>query len=170
MVQFLKKALALDSPIRIFYHYVRGIAAYYIYGNPTRDMIVIGVTGTKGKSTTTNLIARGLEAAGKKVCMFSTVNLAINGEEWKNPYKMTSPDPLILGKFLADARSAGSEYAVLEVSSHALFYNRVYGIDFDVAVFTNLSQDHLDLHKTMDAYAETKLRLFTGLSYGRRKK
>lgn len=102
--------------------------------------------------------------------MFSTVNLSIDGESWKNPYKMTSPDPFMLGKFLSDARRAGCDYAVIEVSSHALFYNRVYGIDFDVAVFTNLSQDHLDLHGTMEAYAETKLRLFSGLSYARRKK
>jgi UDP-N-acetylmuramoyl-L-alanyl-D-glutamate--2,6-diaminopimelate ligase len=133
-------------------------------------MIVIWVTGTKGKSTTTNLIARWLEAAGKKVCMFSTVNLCLDGNWWANPYKMTSPDPFVLQKFLAEGLQSGAEYAVIEVSSHALFYSRVYGIDFDVAVFTNLSQDHLDLHGTMEEYAKTKLKLFTGLAYGFRKK
>ncbi len=94
----------------------------------------------------------------------------MNGEWWINPYKMTSPDPFVLQKFLANAHRAGCKYAVIEVSSHALFYNRLYGIDFDVAVFTNLSQDHLDLHGNMEEYAKTKLRLFTGLSYGVRKK
>lgn len=169
MFHFLKSAIGLDSPIRVFYHYLRGVLAHAYYRNPTRDMVVIGITGTKGKSTTTNLVARGLEASGKKVCMFSTVNLALDGTWWKNPYKMTSPDPFILNAFLADAKKAGAEYAVIEVSSHALYYNRVYGIDFDVAVFTNLSQDHLDLHGSMEEYAATKLQLFTGLSYARRK-
>ncbi len=83
---------------------------------------------------------------------------------------MTSPDPFVLQKFLAEGLQSGAEYAVIEVSSHALFYSRVYGIDFDVAVFTNLSQDHLDLHGTMEEYAKTKLKLFTGLAYGFRKK
>lgn len=170
MFHFLKNAIGLDSSIRVFYHYLRGVVAHLYYRNPAKDMIVIGVTGTKGKSTTSDIITHGLEQGGKRVCMFSTVSLAINGDWKKNTYKMTSPDPFILNKFLSDARKAGCEYAVIEVSSHALFYHRVHGIDFDVAVFTNLSQDHLDLHGSMDQYAETKLRLFTGLSYARRKK
>ena len=170
MFHFLKNAIWLDSSIRVFYHYLRGVLANFFYRDPARDMIVIGITGTKGKSTTCNIVARWLEAAGKKVCMFSTVNLAINGVWAKNTHKMTSPDPFVLNKFLAEARAAGAEYAVIEVSSHALYYHRVHGIDFDVAVFTNLSQDHLDLHGTMEAYAATKLRLFTALKYARRKK
>lgn len=102
--------------------------------------------------------------------MFSTVNIDIAGEWKENPYKMTSADPFVTNKFLADARRLGCEYAVLEVSSHALYYDRFHGIDFDVAVFTNLSQDHLDLHGTMEEYAKTKLKLFTSLAYGERKK
>lgn len=170
MFHFLKNAIGLDSSIRVFYHYLRGVFANLYYRNPAKDMIVIGVTGTKGKSTTCNIVAHGLEAAGKKVCMFSTVNLALGGKWTKNVHKMTSPDPFVLNKFLSEARAAGAEYAVIEVSSHALYYHRVHGIDFDVAVFTNLSQDHLDLHGTMEEYAETKLRLFTSLKYARRKK
>lgn len=73
---------------------------------------------------------------------------------------MTSADPFVINRFLDMGRSKGCEYAVIEVSSHALFYNRVYGIDFDVAVFTNLSQDHLDLHGDMESYRDVKLRLF----------
>ncbi|MFZ4461014.1 MAG: UDP-N-acetylmuramoyl-L-alanyl-D-glutamate--2,6-diaminopimelate ligase [Patescibacteria group bacterium] len=170
MINTLRSLIALDSPIRVFYHFLRGFLAHHIYGDPARDMIVIGVTGSKGKSTTTNIIAQGLERAGKKVFMFSTVRYCIAGEWFENDMKMTSVDPFILNKLLVEAKRRGCEYAIIEVSSHALFYNRVYGIDFDVAVFTNLSQDHLDLHHTMENYADTKLRLFTGLVNGRRKK
>ncbi len=161
MINTLRHLIALDSPIRVFYHFLRGFMAHHIYGNPSKDMIVIGVTGSKGKSTTTNIIAEGLEKAGKKVFMFSTVRYCIAGEWYDNDMKMTSADPFVLGRLLTEAKKRGCEYAIIEVSSHALFYNRVYGIDFDVAVFTNLSQDHLDLHHTMENYADTKLRLFT---------
>jgi UDP-N-acetylmuramoyl-L-alanyl-D-glutamate--2,6-diaminopimelate ligase len=133
-------------------------------------MIVIGITGTKGKTTVTNLIARGLEDAGKRVFMFSTVNYSIAGKQYENNLKMTSPDPFVLNRLLAEAEKAECEYAVIEVSSHALFYNRVAGIDFDVAVMTNVSQDHLDLHKTMEAYADVKAGLFRSLVQFRRKR
>ena len=170
MLEFLKKSISLRSPIRLLYHFFRGVIANVYYGDPTHDMIVIGITGTKGKSTTTNVIAKGLEKAGKKVAMFSTVNLDMLGEWSENTSKMTSPDPFVLQRFFAEAKRKGAEYAVIEVSSHALYYSRLYGIDFDVAVFTNLSQDHLDLHGTMEEYAAIKLKLFTSLSYARRKK
>ena len=170
MIQFLKKSISLRSPLRLFYHFLRGVIASLYYGDPTHDMIVIGITGTKGKSTTTNIVAKGLEKAGKEVAMFSTVNIDMLGEWSENTSKMTSPDPFVLQRFFAEAKRKGAEYAVIEVSSHALYYSRLYGIDFDVAVFTNLSQDHLDLHGTMEEYAAVKLRLFTSLSYARRKK
>lgn len=168
-MQFLRSLIALDSPLRIFYHYLRGVIAFHLYGNPARDMIVIGVTGSKGKTTVTNLIARGLERAGKRVFMFSTANYSINGQWAENNMKMTSPSPFILQKLLKEAKEAGCEYAVIETSSHSIFYNRNYGIDYDVAVLTNISQDHLDLHHTMENYARTKLRLFKDLVNYRRK-
>lgn len=126
-------------------------------------MIVIGITGTKWKTTTTNLVAKWLQKAGKKVAMFSTVNISINGEIEDNNMKMTTPSPFFLWNWLKEARDAGCEYAVIETSSHALFYNRVYGLRYDVAVLTNIAQDHLDLHKTMDNYVDTKLQLFRNL-------
>lgn len=101
--------------------------------------------------------------------MFSTVNYCIAGEWHDNNMKMTSPSPFILQKLLKEAKAAGCEYAVIETSSHAIFYNRIHGIDFDVAVLTNISQDHLDLHKTMDNYIATKLRLFQNLVVYKRK-
>ncbi len=164
------KIVALDSPIRIFYHYVRGIFAYTLSGNPAREMTVIGITGTKGKTTTSNIVAKWLLASGKKVAMFSTVNMIINGEETENTSKMTTPSPFVVWNFIRRARDAGCDYLVMETSSHALYYNRVYGLRYDVAVLTNISQDHLDLHKTMDNYVNTKLLLFKNLyKYGIRK-
>lgn len=133
-------------------------------------MIVIGVTGTKGKTTTTNLIAQWLQQSGKKVAMFSTVNMMIDGKVMENNLKMTSPGPFVLWNFLKQAKSVGCTHAVIETSSHALYYHRVYGLRYDVAVLTNISQDHLDLHKTMDNYIETKMQLFKSLyKYGIRK-
>ncbi len=163
MLTFLRQLIALDSPFRITYHFIRGFIAFWISGNPARDMIVIGVTGTKGKTTTTNLIAKWLQKAGKKVAMFSTVNISINGTTEDNNMKMTTPSPFFLWKWLREARDAGCEYAVIETSSHALMYHRVYWLRYDAAVLTNISQDHLDLHKTMDNYVDTKLLLFRNL-------
>ena len=133
-------------------------------------MIVIGVTGTKGKTTTCNLIARGLIVSGKKVAMFTTVNMIVGDIEEENTMKMTTPSPFAVWDFIARARKSGCTYLVMETSSHALYYHRVHGLRYDVAVMTNISQDHLDLHKTMDNYVETKLLLFKNLyKYGIRK-
>ncbi|MBP9779699.1 UDP-N-acetylmuramoyl-L-alanyl-D-glutamate--2,6-diaminopimelate ligase [Candidatus Gracilibacteria bacterium] len=170
MLNFFRKLIPLDSPIRISYHYMRGVIAYAISGNPARDMIVIGITGTKGKTTTTNLIAKGLQEAGKHVAMFSTVNMMIDGEMEDNNLKMTSPSPFVLWDFLARAKEAGCNYAVIETSSHALYYHRVHGLRFDIAVVTGIAQDHLDLHGTMENYVDTKILLFKNLyKYGIRK-
>ncbi len=102
--------------------------------------------------------------------MFSTVNMIINGHEEENTLKMTTPSPFIVWDFIRRARDADCDYLVMETSSHALYYNRVYGLRYDVAVMTNISQDHLDLHKTMENYVQTKLLLFKNLyKYGIRK-
>jgi UDP-N-acetylmuramoyl-L-alanyl-D-glutamate--2,6-diaminopimelate ligase len=95
--------------------------------------------------------------------MFSTVNMMIDGEIEENNTKMTSPSPFYMWNFLSRAKQAGCEYAVIETSSHALYYHRVHGLRYDAAVLTNIAQDHLDLHKTMDNYVDTKLQLFRNL-------
>ena len=169
MLSMLRKIIALDSPLRIFYHYIRGVVAVFLYGNPSKDMIIIGVTGTKGKTTTTNIITKGLLEAGKKVFMFSTVNYCIDGNYFDNNSKMTMDSPFALQKLLKQARDVGCEYAVIETSSHGIFYHRNQGIDYDVVVLTNISQDHLDLHHTMENYVETKARIFKNLVAYRRK-
>ena len=122
----IKKLIALDNPLRLSYHYLRAVIANYLYGFPSKNMLVIGVTGTNGKTTTTNIIARGLKASGKKVFMFSTVNYFIGDTEYRNDTKMTSPDPFLLQKLLRQAQNEGCEIAVIETSSHAIFYNRIW--------------------------------------------
>jgi UDP-N-acetylmuramoyl-L-alanyl-D-glutamate--2,6-diaminopimelate ligase len=149
---------------------MRWVLAHLLSWDPAQDMIVIGVTGTKWKTTTVNLIARWLQEAGNRVAMFSTVNMMINGKMEDNNFKMTSPSPFILWNFLGRAKDAGCNYAVIETSSHALYYHRVHGLRFDVAVMTGISQDHLDLHGTMENYVDTKTLLFKNLyKYGIRK-
>lgn len=167
MRAFLRKIIPLGSPLRMTYHYLRGVIAFWISGNPAKDMIVIGVTGTKGKTTTANLIAQWLQQAGHKVAMFSTVNMLIDGNVTENNLKMTTPSPFILWGFIREAKQAGCRYLVIETSSHALYYHRVHGLHYDIAVLTNISQDHLDLHKTMENYVDTKRQMFKNLyKYG----
>jgi len=131
-------------------------------GRPARKLLIIGVTGTNGKTTTANLIARILEEDGKKVALASTINFRIAGEESVNASKFTTLGGWKLQRFLRDALAAGCTHAVLEVSSHALDQRRVSGITYEVAVVTNVTREHLDYHKTMEAYRRAKRRLFDG--------
>ena len=133
------------------------MAATY-YGNPARKLKIIGVTGTKGKTTTTYMIRDIMLASGKKIGMIGTICNTYG--DVKEESIRTSPESLDLQALLARMVEAGMEYVVMEVSSHALALNRVYGIKFIVGVFTNLSEDHLDFHKTMENYLEAKAKLF----------
>lgn len=142
------------------YHLCRGAAAACLYQFPSKKMVVIGVTGTNGKTTTATLIATILEHAGHKVGLSSTVNFWIGGNKTVNETKMTTDNPFSLHKRLRQMQKAGTEYAVIETASHALAQHRTWGIDFDVAVFTNLTWDHLDYHKTFEAYRDAKVKLF----------
>lgn len=131
------------------------------YSYPSRSLRLIGVTGTNGKTTTTHLIQAILEAAGKKVGIMGTLYAKI-GEESIN-LGHTTPEAPEIEAFLDLCVRNNAEYVVMEVSSHALELHRVDGLDFAVAVFTNLTQDHLDLHGSMTAYRDSKLRLFSSL-------
>lgn len=132
-------------------------------------MTIIWITWTNGKTTTTNIVARWLKEAGKKVFMFSTVNYFIGDTEYRNDTKMTSPDPFLLQRLLKQAKAEWCEIAVIETSSHAILMNRVWGIEYDIVVLTNITQDHLDLHRSMGNYVKTKLKLFHNLIWSRRK-
>ncbi|MBI4418438.1 MAG: UDP-N-acetylmuramoyl-L-alanyl-D-glutamate--2,6-diaminopimelate ligase [Ignavibacteriales bacterium] len=131
------------------------------YGHPSRKLTVIGVTGTNGKTTTTHLIKSMFEAAGQKTGLIGTIHHQIDDQSI--PASHTTPESLELNKLLADMVASGCSAVSMEVSSHALHQSRVHGIHFSVAVFTNLSQDHLDYHKTMQEYFEAKKTLFETL-------
>ena len=128
------------------------------FGNPSRRMKLVGVTGTNGKTTTTYLVQGILEAAGKKVGLMGTIHNEILGMEF--PAKHTTPDPYQLHAMLNRMAQSGCEYVVMETSSHALDQHRLDGCRFEVGVFTNLTQDHLDYHKTMEEYYKAKRKLF----------
>jgi UDP-N-acetylmuramoyl-L-alanyl-D-glutamate--2,6-diaminopimelate ligase len=142
------------------YHLCRGIAATCIYQFPSREMVVIGVTGTNGKTTTANLIAQILKTAGHKVGLSTTVNFWVGDKQSVNETKMTTDNPFTLQQRIRAMADAGAEYAVIETASHALAQHRTWGIAYDVAVFTNLTHDHLDYHKSFEAYRDAKLKLF----------
>lgn len=133
-----------------------------IYDHPANHLEVIGVTGTNGKTTITHLIERIAMKEGKKVGLIGTLGAHIAGREL--PGSRTTPEAIDLQKLLAVMVDEGVELAVMEVSSHALVLGRVTGCEFDAAIFTNLTQDHLDYHKTMEEYLLAKAQLFSGLT------
>lgn len=130
----------------------------YASDYPAKKMRVIGVTGTNGKTTTTYMIREILTRAGYKVGLIGTIQTVIGDEIF--PAHNTTPNVIDLQKLFAEMLSRGVQYVVMEVSSHALAENRISGVEFDVAVFTNLTQDHLDFHKTMENYRAAKAKLF----------
>ncbi len=140
------------------------------FGNPSRKMVVIGVTGTKGKSTTSYFIAKILENAGFKVGLTTTALFKINEKEWLNKSKMTMLGRFGLQKLLKDMVLAGCEYAVVETSSEGIAQSRHIGIDYDVAVFTNLTPEHLESHGGFENYKKAKGKLFARLEKSFRKK
>lgn len=169
MLKKIKKLIALDNPLRLGYHFLRAVVANLVYRFPSKGMTIIGVTGTNGKTTTSNIIAQGLKHSGKKVFMFTTVNIILGDKTFLNESKMTSPDAFELQKWFAIAKQEGCEIAVIETASHGIKMHRIWGLDYDISVLTNITQDHLDLHKTMDDYVNTKLEIFKKLMYYERK-
>lgn len=133
------------------------------YGYPGRKLTVIGVTGTDGKTTTTNLIYGILRAAGHKSGMISTINAVIGDENLDTGFHVTTPDAPDVQRYLAQMVEAGLTHAVLEVTSHGLAQYRVEACEFDVAVVTNITHEHLDYHGSYEEYLSAKARLFTVL-------
>jgi len=137
------------------------ILADIFYGQPTHKLHLIGITGTNGKTTTTHIIESIFQKHRQKTGMIGTINMKIGNRSF--PVKNTTPDALTLQESFHQMVNNGVQTVVMEVSSHALHMGRVYGCDFDVAVFTNLTQDHLDYHKTMEEYQFAKSLLFSSL-------
>ncbi|MGH7258299.1 MAG: UDP-N-acetylmuramoyl-L-alanyl-D-glutamate--2,6-diaminopimelate ligase [Nitrospiraceae bacterium] len=139
-----------------------GILGSRFYGDPTHRLRVIGVTGTNGKTTTTYICKSLLESTGRQIGLIGTVAYLVGREVI--PASHTTPGAIELQRLFSRMVQGGINGVVMEVSSHALALDRTGGVEFDVAVFTNLTQDHLDFHADMDDYFRAKLRLFTGMN------
>ena len=159
----MKKSLTkLRNAVARPYHLVQAWRAADKYDYPAAGMTVIGVTGTNGKTTTCWMIYQMLKSAGKKVGLMSTIGDALWNSDavTAQTAHMTTESSAVLNKHLAEFRDAGVEFLVLEVSSHALSQHRIFGAPVDIAVFTNLSHEHLDYHKTFAKYRAAKEKLF----------
>ncbi|TSC92135.1 MAG: Uncharacterized protein CEN92_109 [Candidatus Berkelbacteria bacterium Licking1014_96] len=154
MKQFLKKIL--PESVKQFYHKIMADLSNIFYGYPSRKMIVIGVTGTNGKTTTCHFIYHILRRAGCRVGMMTTTTLAINKKKWVNSTRLTTFAPAELNKFLKKMVEAGCEYAIIETSSHAAIQYRTRGIAYDLCVITNITREHLDYHHTFEEYKTAK--------------
>ena len=152
----------LQSAVPVLVHpdprSVLGAAAALVYGDPSSRLKIIGVTGTSGKTTTTYLVEAGLRAAGRSAGLIGTVGIRVDGVD--QPSTLTTPEAPALQALLAAMADRHVDTVVMEVSSHALALGRVDGVRFAVAGFTNLSRDHLDFHRSMQDYFDTKARLF----------
>lgn len=158
-----EKEVGVDVPTIVVNNTNRALAVLsdYFYGHPTHQLELIGVTGTNGKTTVTHMLEHIFRNDGKKTGMVGTIQNKIGDESF--PVKNTTPESVALQKLFRKMVDQGVENVAMEVSSHALDLGRVRGCDFDIAVFTNLSQDHLDYHKTMEEYARAKGLLFSQL-------
>lgn len=149
--------LRVDDPRRAM-----AVAAAEVYGRPATKLIMLGVTGTNGKTTTSDLLAAGLRAAGRRCGVIGTLGYFLDGVEIPAPRTtITTPESPDLQALLAIMVEAGADCVVMEVSSHALALGRVDEITYDVAGFTNFGRDHLDFHGSLEAYFEAKASLFT---------
>jgi len=144
------------------YHFKLALIGATIFGFPgmNKKLKIIGVTGTSGKSTTVDFITRILEEAGNKVASISTIRFKVADKEWENKYKMTMPGRFVIQKFLKQAKKAGCKFVVLEVTSQGIMQYRHKFINFDTAVFTNLSPEHIESHGNFENYRKAKLKLF----------
>ncbi len=151
-VTFVKVGDSLDAAGKIASHW---------FGNPSDKLILVGVTGTNGKTTTATLLYHMFRKLGHKAGLLSTVANYVNEEEFHATH--TTPDPISLNEMLAKMVTAGCEYAFMEVSSHAIHQKRISGLSFNGAIFSNLTQDHLDYHLTMENYLKAKKAFFDNL-------
>jgi len=144
------------------YHFKLALLGAIFFGFPgkNKDIKIIGVTGTSGKSTTVDLITRILEESGAKVASISSIRFKVGEKEWENKYKMTMPGRFVIQKFLAQAKKAGCRFVVLEVTSEGIRQFRHKFINFDTAVFTNLSLEHVESHGSFENYRNAKVKLF----------
>ncbi|MBI5254795.1 UDP-N-acetylmuramoyl-L-alanyl-D-glutamate--2,6-diaminopimelate ligase [Candidatus Falkowbacteria bacterium] len=168
----LKKIIKKMLPKNVlgWYHFLLAKVGAMIYGFPSRKMVIIGITGTKGKTSTANFIWSVLNAAGFKTGIITTANIRIGEQESLNKYHMTMPGRFILQKTMAEMVDAKCKFCVVETTSEGIKQWRHIGIDYDVAVFTNLSPEHLAAHEnSFEKYKEAKGKMFAALNVKKRK-
>lgn len=148
-----------NSILNALIHLPKAITANFWFGFPSKKLKIIGVTGTDGKTTTVSMIHKILLDSGKKASMLSTIAAVIAGQKINTGYHVTTPNPFILQKMLKSSVEHGDEFFVLEVTSHALDQFRVWGINFEIGIITNITPEHLDYHKTFENYFNAKAKL-----------
>jgi len=153
----------IPSGLVKYYHLFLALLANIFYGFPSNKMIVIGVTGTNGKTSTCNMIAKVLEGNGKIVGMATTINFKIAEKEWVNTYKQSMLGRFKLQKLLKEMVNKKCEYVVIETTSQGIEQFRAFGISYDVCVFTNITPEHIEAHKGFENYKNAKLKLFKQL-------
>lgn len=163
----MKNALSWLVPqiLKNYYHLAKAVIASFYFGFPAKHLVVIGVTGTNGKTTTTQMIGTILRAAGIKTAVASTINFRIGDEERVNTSKFTTTSAWELQQFLREAVDKGMTHVVIETSSHALDQYRVWGISYEMSAITNVTREHLDYHKSMERYRRAKRQLFRQSKY-----
>ncbi len=167
MKNLIKKLL--PKQILLSYHYVLGFLGAVFYGFPSKKMIIIGITGTKGKTTTANFVWAVLNGSGIKTGLLTTANLRIGNEEILNPFHMTMPGRFVVQKYLSKMQKAGCKVAIVETTSQGLVQYRHIGISYDMAIFTNLTPEHIDSHGSFENYKKAKKILFDTLAKSKNK-
>lgn len=163
LLHFLRKTIRPLFPqamVNYLYHLPKAWLVARLYGNPGKDLEIIGITGTDGKTTTTLLAYHLLKTAGKKVAVVSTVEARIGRKRVKTGFHVTAPSPWALQRLLRRIRSLKYRYVILEATSHGLDQFRLYPLRPSIAVLTNLTHEHLDYHRDLPHYLAAKLRLF----------
>jgi len=160
---------AIFSFFQPFYHFTFALLGALLYGFPSRKLTVIGVTGTKGKSSTTEILNAILEEAGYKTAVSNTIRFKIGEKSSENLYKMSMPGRFFMQKFLYYAHKSGCDYAILEMTSQGSILHRHRFIDLDTFVFTNISPEHIEAHGSYEKYLQAKLDLASSLSTSKKK-
>ena len=152
--------------VKKIFWFLKALLANIRYGYPSKKLIVIGVTGTDGKTSTTSAIYYALTKLGEKTSYITTVAAKIGDTEYETGLHVTTPSPFFIQKSIAEAVRLQQKYFVLETTSHSIDQYRVWGVDFKVGVITNITKEHLDYHKNLDAYGKTKLSLINSAGVG----
>lgn len=169
LLNALREKISPQNPLLLLYHKIVAVLAALIYRFPSNNIRVVAVTGTKGKSTTVHLLGRILQEAGYKVGVASTIHFQIDETIWPNATKQTTQGRFTLQKLLRAMVSARCDFAIIEVTSHALVQSRLWGVNVDTAVLTNIEREHIEYHGGFEHYIHAKGLLFTLLGRSQRK-